>query len=91
MSIDFKKPKRKKLSQTVRFALWNNTFGERVGVGQCNCCSREVTQQSFEAGHVLSVAHGGSNALSNLKVICRACNASMGTTHLDEFKRLYFC
>ena len=83
--VKTKTPKRKAIPSAVRFSLWNATFGERQGAGMCFCCGREVTQQNFEAGHILSVAHGGSDKLSNLRVICRNCNGSMGTVHMDEF------
>ena len=77
------------LPAAMRFRLWNATFGERQGAGACYCCGREVTQQTFEAGHILARAQGGSDQLSNLRVICRSCNASMGTTHMDTFIARY--
>ena len=79
------KKKRKQLPSTVRFSLWNSTFGERQGAGACYCCGREVTQQTFEAGHIMSVKDGGSDQLSNMRVICKNCNGSMGSTHMDTF------
>lgn len=73
-----------------REAVWNRYFGERVGVGHCQCCRREITQQSFECGHVVAVAAGGSGGLENLRPVCRACNRSMGTLDMETFKRQTF-
>ena len=90
MTIDKKSMKRRRLQSAVRFGVWNSAFGERNAVGQCYCCSREVTQQSFDAGHVKSVAEGGSDHVSNLRVVCRNCNLSMGTQDMEAFKTNHF-
>jgi hypothetical protein len=50
--------------------VWNRDFGERQGVGACACCRGEVTQQSFQCGHVVAVAQGGTDALTNLRPVC---------------------
>ena len=84
------KPRRKPLNAALRMTLWNDSFGETSGTGQCHCCNRVVTQQAFEGGHVISVADGGSDHLSNLRVVCRKCNSSMGTENMLEFRMKYF-
>ena len=86
----FKRKKRRGLNAAIRFGLWNSTYGERNAFGPCYCCGRDVTQQSFEAGHVISAADGGADHLGNLKVVCRTCNASMGTCNMETFKMTYF-
>lgn len=73
------------IPKATRVALWNNTFGERRGVGACFCCKQEVTQQSFECGHVLAVARGGTDAIDNLRPLCKTCNRSMGTEDMPAF------
>ena len=88
--VNDKPPRRKGLTSAVRMNVWNITFGETSGEGVCYCCIRNVTQQTFEAGHVISVAHGGSDNVSNLRVICRKCNLSMGVQNMDEFKLNHF-
>ncbi len=80
---------RPQVPAALRAALWNAEFGERAGVGQCACCRREVTQQCFHAGHVVSVADGGATALNNLVVLCVLCNTSMGAKGFDEFSRAF--
>ena len=75
----------KPLPKAIRYALWNSVFGERVGSGPCSCCEREITQQTFEAGHVVAQSRGGSDSISNLRPICGPCNRSMGSTNMDEY------
>ena len=86
------KPRRRKnpLSAAVRMALWNQWCGEKSGIGQCFCCNQEVTQQAFEAGHVISTADGGSDHIDNLRVVCKMCNLSMGAKNMLEFRMKYF-
>jgi 5-methylcytosine-specific restriction endonuclease McrA len=80
---------RPQVPAALRAALWNDRFGEREGVGHCACCSKEVTQQCFHAGHVVSVAEGGATTLENLVVLCALCNTSMGAKSFDEFARAF--
>lgn len=78
-------PRRRGLSKAARLAVWNRFFGERSGVGQCQCCRREVTQQTFECGHIVAAAAGGDDDPVNLRPVCGPCNKSMGAVHMDEF------
>ena len=89
MDVDTCKSKNKSLPKAVRLALWNNTFGERQGVGTCCCCGRELTQQSFEAGHVQAASQGGSDTLDNLRPICGPCNRSMGNMNMNAYMTKY--
>lgn len=78
------------LPLAVRRAVWNQACGEDAGKGACFCCSGQVTQHTFECGHVQPRSKGGSDMLDNLRVLCRACNRSMGSRDLLEFKAKYF-
>lgn len=80
--------RRRPLSHAARMAVWNRWTegGMYAGSGPCHACGRLISQQEFECGHVVAVAHGGSDGLDNLRPLCRACNRSMGTKTLDEFK-----
>jgi hypothetical protein len=51
---------------------------------RCFCCDGRMGAD-WECGHVLSAEHGGSNALDNLRRLCRACNRTMGAIHLYEY------
>ena len=74
------------VSKALRMALWNNTFGPRAGVGGCQCCGTEITQQNFQAGHRVARAKGGETALINLVPLCTTCNLSMGTADFETFR-----
>ncbi|PNH01591.1 hypothetical protein TSOC_012513 [Tetrabaena socialis] len=76
---------KRKLNKATRCAVWNRHFGERAGTGSCYCCRHEITQQTYECGHILAACNGGSDELSNLRPICAPCNRSMGKAHMDEF------
>lgn len=79
---------RQPLSHAARMAVWNQWTegGMYAGSGPCHACSRVISQQEFECGHVIAVANGGKNAIDNLRPLCRACNRSMGTMTLEEFR-----
>jgi 5-methylcytosine-specific restriction endonuclease McrA len=86
------KPKRNKgVSSAMRCALWNQWFSETNGNGECPCCHRAITQQSFHAGHIVARAQGGADTLSNLVPLCPQCNTSMGTTNYHEFAAAFDC
>lgn len=54
--------------------------------GVCFACLKPMDQNDkWEAGHILSVKHGGSTTLTNLKLLCFDCNHGMGSKHLFEF------
>lgn len=84
------RPPDRALPVAVRRAVWNAAFGAGAGAGACACCGAAVTQQDYECGHVVPRAMGGSDALGNLRVVCRGCNRSMGTRHMDEFRAAHF-
>ena len=82
--------KRRSIPKTLKDNVWNKTFTERNGVGQCFVCTGKITSRSFDCGHVISVAKGGTDQLSNLKPVCSTCNKSMGTQNMIEFKETFF-
>jgi hypothetical protein len=53
----------------------------------CFCCEDiEITQITFECGHIISEFHGGETNVDNLLPICSTCNNSMGTENFYVFK-----
>ncbi len=85
-----KKHKRKSVPDAVRNTLWISVFGHNM-IGQCYCCNGEVHFiQNYEASHVVSVAHGGSDNIHNLRICCKSCNRSMGVKNLEDFKKEKF-
>lgn len=76
------------LTQSTRFACWNNYIGREIAISKCWCCNQsEISQQLFEAGHIMSRKTGGKNNVENLRPICSKCNREMGTTHMFKFMK----
>lgn len=86
-----KKPEKyekKSVPKVLRNLLWELIFGIDVGQANCCCCeTNKIQQHSFHCGHIVSERDGGRTVMSNLLPICAACNGSMGTENLYEFKR----
>jgi hypothetical protein len=50
----------------------------------CLCCGKKKGEGvSLNVDHIIPVAMGGSNALSNLQTLCRICNADKGVNEID--------
>ena len=77
---------RKQLSAALRYKVWNKYIGQQIGIHKCFCCNDiNITQQSFECGHIISVANGGLDSVKNLRPICSLCNKSMGSIAMNIF------
>ena len=86
-NIKTQKPARKKpVPKALRKKVWEKEIGETIK-GNCYVCSRQLEFDNFEAGHIVAEANSGETTLDNLKVVCKPCNTSMGTTNLEEFKK----
>jgi len=73
---------------TMRRLVWDANIGEEVGKAKCLCCkTTDITQLSFNCGHIIAEANGGDTIVSNLRPICQNCNSSMGTRNMDDFIR----
>jgi uncharacterized protein with PIN domain len=81
--------KRKTIPKKVKEDLWIRHFGKKFK-GDCFVCNNVIETHKFEAGHIKSVAKGGSDNISNLKPICMKCNRSMGTENLNNYKNKYY-
>ena len=87
-TIPTDKKKKKTIPSTIKKLVWNTNVGESIGKTKCTCCkSTDITQMSFNCGHVIAEANGGETIVSNLKPICQNCNSSMGTKNMNEFMR----
>ena len=85
------KPKKKTIPKVLKASVWITYIGKDIGATKCPCCNtHEITQLSFDCGHVIAEALGGKTTLENLRPICSKCNKSMRTTHMDEFKKHFF-
>jgi hypothetical protein len=80
--------KKKYISAVVKRLVWNNNIGEELGKAKCMCCKvTDITQMSFNCGHIIAESKGGETTVSNLKPICQNCNSSMGTKNMYEFMK----
>jgi len=87
MSTDTKQRK-KTVPKVMRDLAWNKWIGENVAKHTCMCCEiNEIRMNSFHCGHVLAEANGGKTSVDNLRPICAACNLSMGTENMTDFKK----
>jgi 5-methylcytosine-specific restriction endonuclease McrA len=82
--------RRRPLPVSVRDSVWNHYIGEDINKHRCLCCKKIlITNRQFQVGHVISVKHGGTDEINNLRPICSPCNHSMGTKNMVEFVKTY--
>jgi hypothetical protein len=81
------KPKKKNISQLMKRRVWAKHIGEEIGKTKCLCCNMsDITQLTFNCGHIISHSNGGETNVENLLPICQSCNSSMGTQNLFHYK-----
>lgn len=81
-----KSKKKKTIPAAIKKLVWNTYIGEDIGKAKCICCkTTDITQMSFNCGHIIAEANGGEIIVSKLKPICQNCNSSMGTKNMDDF------
>jgi len=89
-AIDKKPKKKKPISAAIKRLVWNTHIGEDIGKHKCLCCkTTDITQMSFNCGHIIAEADGGEAIVSNLKPICQNCNSSMGTRNMNDFMKSF--
>jgi 5-methylcytosine-specific restriction enzyme A len=55
----------------------------------CQSCGKNQTQSKLTVDHIIALAKGGSNDLSNLQTLCSVCNRRKYDQHDPRFKRRY--
>lgn len=81
------KVKKKAIPKVMKDLCWSKYVGDSIGKTLCMCCeTNEIKMNDFQCGHVIAEANGGMITVDNLRPICKACNVSMGTENLNEFK-----
>ncbi|MEO1691583.1 MAG: HNH endonuclease [Cyanobacteria bacterium J06631_6] len=62
------KTPRIKIPQSVRkYVLQRNNY-------QCQSCGKQEAEAKLNIDHIIPLATGGSNDISNLQVLCSRCN-----------------
>jgi 5-methylcytosine-specific restriction endonuclease McrA len=84
-----KKYKKKSIPLALKKLVWNKYIGEEIGKSKCLCCGlTDISQISFNCGHIVAEVNGGNMCIDNLMPICQNCNSSMGSMNLLEFKKI---
>lgn len=78
-----KKTPRIKIPSSVRkYVFERNNY-------QCQSCGKTNQETQLTIDHIIPLAKGGSNDISNLQVLCHYCN-SKKKHHFDSRFRRYF-
>jgi 5-methylcytosine-specific restriction endonuclease McrA len=56
---------------------------------RCQGCGRGRTETVLQVDHIIPLAKGGSNDLSNLQTLCQTCNGRKGAKLDHRFRRRY--
>lgn len=56
---------------------------------QCQSCGKTCNETELTIDHIIALALGGTNDISNLQTLCRLCN-SQKKDHLDPRFRRHF-
>ena len=76
------KTPRIKITQSVRkYVLQRNNY-------QCQSCGKQKTEAKLNIDHIIPLATGGTNDISNLQVLCSRCNQQK-KHHFDSRFRRY--
>lgn len=97
----FMSNKRSGIPSAHRKNVWKRYIGQNIK-GNCFCCQRTVLfvdladkeeddwQDDFHCGHFISKKNGGDDSIENLRVLCAACNWSMGSRNIPEYMAVYY-
>ncbi|VVB85435.1 HNH endonuclease [uncultured archaeon] len=88
-SSKMNKSKRTILNNSMRMRIWRRFWGNNMD-GKCVVCELSIAVETFEAGHIVSVAKGGGDDILNFAPICKGCNSGMRTENMMDYKnRVY--
>jgi hypothetical protein len=78
---------KKAIPKVLKELCWKKWVGDNISKTKCLCCEdNEIKMSSFHCGHVLAEVHGGKMSVENLRPVCAACNLSMGSENMVDFK-----
>ncbi len=78
-----KKTKRIKIPNSVRNYVFNRDNY------QCKSCGKSNKQTTLNIDHIIPLAKGGSNDMSNLQTLCEQCNRKKKDNLDSRFRRYY--
>jgi 5-methylcytosine-specific restriction enzyme A len=55
----------------------------------CQSCGKNQTQSKLTVDHIIALAQGGTNDLSNLQTLCSICNGHKYNKHDFRFHRRF--
>lgn len=58
-----------------------NRFNNR-----CVCCGRGTDEITISKDHIISIANGGDNYITNIQPLCRSCNSKKHTKNTNYIK-----
>ncbi|NJN74074.1 MAG: HNH endonuclease [Limnothrix sp. RL_2_0] len=56
---------------------------------QCQRCGQKRQETKLSIDHIIPLAKGGSNDISNLQTLCLSCNQKKGSCKNTDFKRRF--
>lgn len=56
---------------------------------QCQSCGKQNTEAQLNIDHIVPLATGGSNDISNLQILCSQCNQKKKHHFDTRFQRYY--
>ena len=58
-------------------------YGQQEGF--CGGCGEHFRKRNLTVDHIVPQAHGGTDHLENMWLLCGACNSSKGTRSQEQF------
>lgn len=80
----YKKPKRKTYSKTVRRMLYHQADGH------CQLCGRKILLEDATLDHIIPLSLGGEDCVENLQIACGICNRAKASYLPDDFQDRVF-
>jgi 5-methylcytosine-specific restriction enzyme A len=56
---------------------------------QCQSCGKKASETQLNIDHIIPLAQGGKNDISNLQTLCQNCNLTKSDKTDNRFRRRY--